>query len=154
MKANMVYYQIHLFQSNTFVCHWVIIQTLQNGQTLGQFFEPLYVVTNRWAGSPEPQHFSIWELGCQKKKSRASELNSKYIASHVTQRNDLWLIVFTAVTCNNLWTLGWNGTVLDALETAFRAVGGGINLPPIGQYGEDSIHWFNGSVATNPIFSG
>ena len=43
MKANMVYYKIHLFQSNTFVYHCVINQTLQNGQTLGQFFEPLYI---------------------------------------------------------------------------------------------------------------
>jgi hypothetical protein len=43
MKANMVYYQIYLFQSNTFVYHCVINQTLQDGQTLGQFFEPLYV---------------------------------------------------------------------------------------------------------------
>jgi hypothetical protein len=44
MKANMVYYKIHLFQSNTFVYHCVINQTLQNGQTLGQFFEPLYTI--------------------------------------------------------------------------------------------------------------
>ena len=44
MKANMVYYNIHLFQSNTFVYHCVINQTLQNGQTLGQFFEPLYII--------------------------------------------------------------------------------------------------------------
>ena len=42
MKVNMVYYQIHLFQSNTFVYHCIINQTLQNGQTLGQFFERLY----------------------------------------------------------------------------------------------------------------
>jgi hypothetical protein len=47
MKANMVYYQIYLFQSNTFVYHCVINQTLQNGQTLGQFLEQLYQDTNK-----------------------------------------------------------------------------------------------------------
>jgi hypothetical protein len=35
MKANMVYYQVHLFQSNTFAYHCVINQTLE------QFFEQL-----------------------------------------------------------------------------------------------------------------
>ena len=42
----MVYYPWHLFQSNGFVYHCVIIQTLQNGQTLGQFFQPLYLLDN------------------------------------------------------------------------------------------------------------
>ena len=32
-----------MLQSNPFVYHCVIIQTLQIGQTLGQFFEPLYI---------------------------------------------------------------------------------------------------------------
>ena len=41
----MVYYQWNLFQSNAFVYHCVIIQTLHNGQTLGQFFEPLYTIS-------------------------------------------------------------------------------------------------------------
>ena len=54
--------------------------------------------------SQEPRATAFLHLGIglPKKKSGASELNSKYIASHVTQRNDLRLIVFTAVTRNNL----------------------------------------------------
>jgi hypothetical protein len=39
----MVYYQVYLFQSNTSACHCVTSQIVQNSQTLGQFFEPLYL---------------------------------------------------------------------------------------------------------------
>ena len=47
-------------------------------------------------------------------------------------------------------TLGTMKEVLDALEAAYGAVGGGgINLPPIGQNGENPIHQFDGSVASN-----
>jgi len=42
-KANMVYYQVYLFQSNTSTCHCVTSQIVWNSQTLGQFFEPLYI---------------------------------------------------------------------------------------------------------------
>ena len=37
-------------------------------------------------------------------------------------------------------TLGTAKEVLDALETVFGAMGGSINVPPIGQYGDNSIH--------------
>ena len=50
-------------------------------------------------------------------------------------------------------TLGTAKVVLDALETAFGAAGGGIDLPPIGQHGKNSIHQFKGSVTTNPNIS-
>ena len=50
-------------------------------------------------------------------------------------------------------TLGTTKEVLDTLEAAFGAAGG-IDLPPIGQYVENSVHRLNGSVATNPIISG
>ena len=41
-KAKMVYYHIYLYHGNKYNYHCVITQTLQNGQTLGQFFELLY----------------------------------------------------------------------------------------------------------------
>ena len=44
LKANMIYYHIYLYHGNKYNYHCVITQTLQNGQTLGQFFELLYVV--------------------------------------------------------------------------------------------------------------
>ena len=43
MKANMMYYHIYLYYGNKYNYHCVITQTLQNGQTLGQFFELLYI---------------------------------------------------------------------------------------------------------------
>ena len=43
LRANMMYYHIYLYHGNKCNYHCVITQTLQNGQTLGQFFELLYV---------------------------------------------------------------------------------------------------------------
>ena len=43
LKANMMYYHIYLYHGSKYNCYCVITQTLQNGQTLGQFFELLYV---------------------------------------------------------------------------------------------------------------
>ena len=42
LKANMMYYHIYLLHGNKYTYHCVITQTLQNGQTLVQFFELLY----------------------------------------------------------------------------------------------------------------
>ena len=42
MKANMMYYHIYLYHGSKYNYYCVITQTLQNGQTLGQFFELLY----------------------------------------------------------------------------------------------------------------
>ena len=42
LKAKMVCYHIYFFQINTVCECYVIHQTLQNGKTLGQFFEQLY----------------------------------------------------------------------------------------------------------------
>ena len=47
-------------------------------------------------------------------------------------------------------TLGTAKEVLDALETVFGAMGGSINVPPIGQYSDNSIHWFDRSVTSDP----
>ena len=41
LRANMMYYHIYLYHGNKHNYHCVITQTLQNGQTLGQFFELL-----------------------------------------------------------------------------------------------------------------
>ena len=38
-----MYYHIYLYNGNKYNYHFVITQTLQNGQTLGQFFELLYI---------------------------------------------------------------------------------------------------------------
>ena len=43
LKAKMMYYHIYLYHGNKYNYYCVITQTLQNGQTLGQFFELLYV---------------------------------------------------------------------------------------------------------------
>ena len=42
----MMYYHIYLYHGNKHNYHCVITKTLQNGQTLGQFFELLYLVTS------------------------------------------------------------------------------------------------------------
>ena len=44
LKAKMMYYHIYLCLGNKYNHYCVITQTLQNGQTLGQFFELLYVI--------------------------------------------------------------------------------------------------------------
>ena len=41
LKANMMYYHIYLYHGSKYNYYCVITQTLQNGQTLGQFFELL-----------------------------------------------------------------------------------------------------------------
>ena len=46
LKANMMYYHIYLYHGNKYNYHCVITQTLQNGQTLGQFFELLYIISD------------------------------------------------------------------------------------------------------------
>ena len=46
LKANMMYYHIYLYHGIKYNYYCVITQTLQNGQTLGQFFELLYVCSN------------------------------------------------------------------------------------------------------------
>ena len=51
-------------------------------------------------------------------------------------------------------TLSTAKEVLDALETEFGKAGGGTDLPPIGQHGENTIHRFEGSFATDPRISG
>ena len=51
-------------------------------------------------------------------------------------------------------TLSTAKEVLDALETEFGKAGGGTDLPPIGQHGENTIHRFDGSFATDPRISG
>ena len=47
MRANIMYYHIYLYHGNKCNYHCVITQTLQNGQTLGQFFELLYFQPNK-----------------------------------------------------------------------------------------------------------
>ena len=39
-----MYYHMYLYHGNKYTYHCVITQTLQNGQTLGQFFELLYAM--------------------------------------------------------------------------------------------------------------
>ena len=59
---------------------------------------------------------------------------------------------------NVIWqkheSLGTSKEVLDALETEFGTVGGGTDLPPIGQHDETPIHRFDGFVTTDPTISG
>ena len=64
MRANMMYYHIYLYHGNKHNYHYVITQTLQNGQTLGQFFELLYVeVTMKIWDHKESIKFFVTKLG-------------------------------------------------------------------------------------------
>ena len=46
-----MYYHIYLYHGNKYNYHCVITQTLQNGQTLGQFFELLYSMSAAFRSS-------------------------------------------------------------------------------------------------------
>ena len=74
-----------------------------------------------------------------------------------SRKNAQYLGLLHATTSNVIWqkhkSLGTAKEVLDALETEFGAAGG-TDLPPIGQHGETSVHWFNRSIATDPAISG
>ena len=63
---------------------------------------------------------------------------------HWSQKNSQGLGLIQATISNVIWkkykSLSTAKEVLDALETKFRAVGGGTDLPPIGQHGENSNH--------------
>ena len=78
--------------------------------------------------------------------------------SHWSQKNSQGLGLLQATILNVIWqkyeSLSTTKEVLDALETEFGAVGGGTDLPPIGQYGENSNHQFDGSATTDPTISG
>ena len=75
-----------------------------------------------------------------------------------SKKNVQGLGLIQATVSGVIWqdyqTLGTTKEALDTLETAFGATGGSIDLPPIGQHGENSVHQFNGFVATNPNISG
>ena len=65
--------------------------------------------------------------------------------SHWSQKNCQGLCLIQATISNVIWqkyeSLSTMKEVLDALETEFTAAGGGgTDLPPIGQHGENSNH--------------
>ena len=74
------------------------------------------------------------------------------------QKNSQGLGLIQATITNVIWQwyemLPTAKKILDGLETEFGAAGGGTDLPPIGQHGENSNHQRNGSIATDPNFSG
>ena len=59
MKANMMHYHIYLYHGNKYNYHCVITQTLQNGQTLGQFFGLLYIISDIYNGRKDGTHLEI-----------------------------------------------------------------------------------------------
>ena len=73
------------------------------------------------------------------------------------KKNAQGLGLIQAAISHVIWikyqTLSTAKEVLDALETEFRKGGGGTDLPPIGQYGENLIHQFDGSITTDPRIS-
>ena len=84
-----------------------------------------------------------------------------YVTATTTwnEKNSQGLSLLQATISNVIWqkheSLPTAKGVLDALEVKFGKVrGGGTDLPPAGQHGENTIHRFNGSVATDPIISG
>ena len=74
------------------------------------------------------------------------------------QKNSQGLGLIQATITNVIWqryeTLPTAKQILDGLETEFGAVGGGTDLPPISQHGENSNHRFDRSIATDPKLSG
>ena len=78
--------------------------------------------------------------------------------SHWSQKNSQGLGLIQATISNVIWqkyeSLSTAKEVLDALEAKFGAVGGGTDLPPIGQYGENSNHRLDGFATTDPTISG
>ena len=75
------------------------------------------------------------------------------------QKNSQGLGLIQATIMNVIWqryeTLPTAKEILDGLETKFGAVGGGgTDLPPIGQHGQNNDHRQNGSIATDPKLSG
>ena len=74
------------------------------------------------------------------------------------KKNAQGLGLIQATVSHVIWvkhqTLSTAKEVLDALETKFGKAGGGTDLPPIGQHGENTIHRFDGSFATDPRISG
>ena len=74
------------------------------------------------------------------------------------KKNAQGLGLIQATVSHVIWvkhqTLSTAKEVLDALETEFGKAGGGTDLPPIGQYGENSIHQFDGSITTDPSVPG
>ena len=78
--------------------------------------------------------------------------------SHWSQKNSQGLGLIQATISNVIWqkykSLSTAKEVLDALETEFGAVGGGTDLPPIGQHGENSNHRLNRFATADPTISG
>ena len=74
------------------------------------------------------------------------------------QKNSQGLGLIQATITNVIWQQYENlpsaKEILDGLETEFGAAGGGTDLPPTGQHGENSNHRWNGSITTDPKFSG
>ena len=74
------------------------------------------------------------------------------------QKNSQGLGLIQATIMNVIWQwyeyLPSAKEILGGLETKFGAAGGGANVPPIGQHGENSNHRRNGSIATDPKLSG
>ena len=74
------------------------------------------------------------------------------------QKNSQGLGLIQATITNVIWQQYENlpsaKEILDGLETEFGAAGGGTDLPPTGQHGENSNHRWNGSITTDPNFSG
>ena len=73
------------------------------------------------------------------------------------KKNAQGLGLIQATVSHVIWqkyqTLSTAKEVLDALETEFGKAGGGTDLPPIGQHGENSIHRFDRYIATDPRIS-
>ena len=72
MKANMMYYHIYLYHGNKYNYYCVITQTLQNGQTLGQFFELLYFIKGSRRFRSNKSNWEAWCCSCINKKVRAA----------------------------------------------------------------------------------
>ena len=72
LKANMMYYHIYLYHSSKYNYHCVITQILQNGQTLGQFFELLYL-PSLWRNV-----HTLWISTSQRSISSGAQQSLKY----------------------------------------------------------------------------
>ena len=141
-----------------------------DGQNWGQWYEHIQSTTriiNIWDAmrgdiltpAPNLTRDLLVNLSPPAGTPTAAEL-AIYTTAKATwsQKNSQGLGLIQATISNVIWqkyeSLSTSKEVLDALDTEFGAAGGGTDLPPAGQHGENSIHRFNGSIATDPTISG
>ena len=132
-------YSIHLQAAAWILGFWGIIK----GEALGttpQTYDHLPKPTTSQGGShPNAKEYAVTKADWNKRNRAALGL------IQATFLPVIWQDFISYRTSHKLWA---------GLENCYRKAGGGYNLPPIGQHGENSIHWFNRSIVTDTRIPG